>query len=102
MDVYYERGECAHNHCPQCRWSVHITFGYADREPCGSPMRPDEPYQLNGEAHFWSYCTGCTFALLHPTRYIARPEDYDFDYLWNVMRQQPLGFKVYELPKGAF
>jgi hypothetical protein len=101
MDVYYESGECAHDHCPQCRWSVHNTFGYKDEVPCGALMEPDEPFDMNGYSMMWLSCLGCGFRQFAPAGYIRQPFDFDFSWPFRVMNEHPRGFKTY-LPKGAF
>jgi hypothetical protein len=86
--VMFQLGDCAHDHCPYCNFSLHCVFGYTDLKPCGSLMTPtDAGFSSYGEPILKLTCQGCEFVRLTPYAYIQKAEDFDFTWLNSLQSQ---------------
>jgi hypothetical protein len=103
-------GQLDHDHCPNCNWSRHVAFGYADHPPCGEMMHP-------GRMTFSAYgvddlrnrtCEGCDFNYLNPDRYIATAEQYrdlkvaQNQVHWLNHEHSPRGCAIWRKYKGEW
>lgn len=96
-----------HDHCPECMYSKHVSFGFADQAPCMGLMKPHAPFDKEPGIGMW-VCEGCDYAYRNPLEYVATVERYrqlemarhQVRWLWDG--KHPRGAAIWRKVKGEW